>query len=78
MGKRMKKFGKDSTKFDGLAGLDYNNRQLCLAAGFQAFLSPPKKEGWFWGEISYHVDGNGKIDRIYDMKITCVLREEGK
>lgn len=43
-----------------------------IAHGFQSLLSPPKRSGWFKGEIAYHVDDIGRVDLIDDIKITPV------
>lgn len=56
-------------KFDGLRGLDYSDRALGIAASFKSMLLDCP-EGWFTGQLSFHVNSAGAVDRIEELRIT--------
>jgi hypothetical protein len=63
--------GLEKNRLPSPSGLTQSDGHLSIAHGFQAFLPAVKQPGWFKGEIVYHVDDNGRVDSIDEMKITA-------
>jgi len=62
-------------KFDSLRGLDYSDRALGIAASFKSMLTDCP-EGWFTGQLAFHVNSAGAVDRIEELRITSETKTE--
>ena len=60
------KFGSQSTKFDGLRGLDMIDAHKEIAEKFAALVE--KKDGWYRGIVDYKIE-DGNVTRIDELKI---------